>query len=381
MYQDAVHRDPRFAQALAGLARMNLLTYWDYYDRSEQRLVKAKEAAERAVELRPDLAEAHTALGLYYYQGMLNYPQALDSFAAALRVQPKNADALRGIGLVLRRQGRWVESAERFRTVADLDPKDADRAFGLGFSSELAGRYAEADRAYARTLTLSPQYAEAYAERSWLQLLWHGDADRAQAILDEASRVAGFADDSGYLAQVQLRVALARRDYRGELGRLQAETRGAIDNQEAYSPIPLWRGQVYRLASQPDLARRSFEAARAELEQKVRHPPDDVSRLHSSLGIAYAGLGRPDDAVREARLGCELMPASKDALRAILRLEDLAVVYTMVGRSAEAIAALDDLLARSGWYTAHVLRLDPRWDPLRGDARFQALLSKYEVKS
>ena len=380
MYQDAVHRDPRFAQALAGLARMNLSTYWAYYDRSEQRLVKAKEAAERAVELRPDLAEAHTALGLYYYWGMLNYPQALDSFGAALRVQPKNADALTGIGWVLRRQGRWVEAAERLRTVADLDPKSAGRAFDLGFSSELAGRYAEADRAYARTLTLIPQHAQAHAERSWVQLLWHGDADRAQAILDETSRVAGFTDDSGYLAEVQLRVALARRDYQEELGRLQAETRGAIDNDIQYSPIPLWRGQLHALAGQGDLARRSFEAARAELEQKVRHDPGD-HRLHSSLGIAYAGLGRPEDAVREARLGCELMGGSKDALRAILRLEDLAVVYTMVGRSVEAIAALDDLLARSGWFTAHVLRLDPRWDPLRGDPRFQALLSKHEVKS
>jgi serine/threonine-protein kinase len=189
-----------------------------------------------------------------------------------------------------------------------------------------------------------------------------------------------FVDDVGYVAEVQFWVALVRRDYQGELDRLQAETRGAIDNQDTYAPIPLWRAQVLGLVGSADLARRSFDAAREELERKVRADSGD-HRFRSSLGVAYAGLGRRDDAVREARLGCELMPASKDALRAIQRLQDLALVYTMVGRHDEAIAALDDLLARSGWYTVHVLRLDPRWDPLRTHPRYQALLRKHEVKS
>jgi Flp pilus assembly protein TadD len=136
---------------------------------------------------------------------------------------------------------------------------------------------------------------------------------------------------------------------------------------------------VYRLAAQPDLARRSFDDARVELEHRVIQDPDD-HRLHSSLGIAYAGLDRSEDAVREAKRGCDLMPASKDALRALFRVWDLAVVYTMVGRNSDAIAALDDLLARSGWFSVHVLRLDPTWDPLRSDPRFQSLLKKYEVK-
>jgi TolB-like protein/Flp pilus assembly protein TadD len=379
MYQAAVDRDSRFAQALAGVAETNLLMYWEYYDRSPQRLAKAKEAAERAVKLRPDLAEPHTALGLYYYQGMLDYPRALSAFSEALKIQPNNGDALHWTGAVLRRQGRWEEAAETFRKASELDPRSAVRLYDVGFTCQLAGRYAEADRAFIRSLALNPQWAEVYAERAWLQLLWHGDVDKAQAILDEAGGVTGLADDAGYLAEVRLRVVLARRDYQGMLRRLQAETRAAIDNQDGYWPIPLLRGQVYRLAGQQDLARRSFEAARLGLEEKVRQDPND-HRFHSSLGIAYAGLGLREDAVREARLGCDLMPASKDALRAILRVEDLVVAYTMVGRTAEAIATLDDLLARSGWVSVNALRLDPRWDSLRPDPRFQALFIKHEVK-
>jgi serine/threonine-protein kinase len=136
---------------------------------------------------------------------------------------------------------------------------------------------------------------------------------------------------------------------------------------------------VLRLAGQHDLARRSFEAARLELEKKVRQNADD-QRLRSSLGIAYAGLGRREEAVREARLACNLMPASKDALRALIRVWELAVVYAMLERPTEAIAALDDLLARSGRWTSHVLRVDPNWDLLRSDPRFQVLLAKYEIK-
>ena len=74
------------------------------------------------------------------------------------------------------------------------------------------------------------------------------------------------------------------------------------------------------------------------------------------------------------------MPASKDALAALAHLDGLAQVYTMVGRPGEAIAILDDRLARIGSFTVPLLRLDPAWDPLRSDPRFQALLTKYEVK-
>jgi predicted Zn-dependent protease len=150
------------------------------------------------------------------------------------------------------------------------------------------------------------------------------------------------------------------------------------DNTLTYSVALLERAVVQMLAGQEE-ARRSYAEAQRELEQKVRQDPDDA-RFHSALGITYAGLGRREDAVREARLACALMPMSKDAWQALWRRQALAVVYTMVGMRGQAIATLDDLLVTSGEITVQTLRLEPRWDPLRSDPRFQALLAKYEVK-
>jgi len=190
--------------------------------------------------------------------------------------------------------------------------------------------------------------------------------------------VPGISDDGGFLAWRRVQVALARRDYQGALRQLEAEARSAFDNQVNYSPIPLLRGQVQMLAGQADLARRSFEAARLDLEQRVKTKPDD-DRLHGSLGIAYAGLGQKQDAVREARLGCELMPASKDAFRAIFRVWDLAHVYRMVGETSEAIAALEDLRAPKRCHGSHA-PARPQVGPLRSDPRFQALLKDQDVR-
>jgi serine/threonine protein kinase/tetratricopeptide (TPR) repeat protein len=379
LYEAAIDRDPRFARALAGLSRMHLLMYFFYYDRGSQRILKARETAERAVELRPDLAETHIAFGWYLYMGLLDYPRALDEFAAALRIQPKNSDALFGIGTMLRRQGRWTEAAQETSRAAELDPRNAVLIDGLGDTYVYDRRYADADRAYGDAIALNPQWAGFRVDRARLQLRWHGDVGKAQAILDEARAVAGLSDEGRYLEFCALEIALARRDFPSALRQLEGELPHNFADQLQYVPFTLLRGQVEALAGQPDQARRAFGAARLELEQKISEEPEDP-RFHSSLGIAYAGLGFPREAVREARLACELPPASKDALKALWRVKDLALVYTMTGQAKEAIGQLDDLLGRSGEMTPHILRLDPRWSPLRSDPRFQALLAKYEVK-
>jgi serine/threonine-protein kinase len=258
----------------------------------------------------------------------------------------------------------------------ELEPRNPSLLGIFALNCARARRYADADRALGLATALSPQWPGTYELRAELQVWWHGDLARAQAILDEASHVAGMKE--GFL-DARRSLALLRRDYPEVLRQIEAQEPNVRDDPAEHSALLLSRGQVQMLMGQPDLGRRSYEAARLELEKKIAQDPNDAG-LHSSLGIAYAGLGRRAEAVREAKLACELAPASKDAVEALGPLDNLARVYTMVGQPGEAIAVLDDRLSRIGTRTAHWLRLEPSWDPLRSDPRFQALLKKYEVK-
>jgi TolB-like protein len=375
-FEAAVDRDPRFAQALAMGGSIHLAMYWIECEHGQEHLARGKEMAERAIELRPDLAETHLALGDYFFRGLKDSPRALAEYAIAARIQPSNAWGFMETGFALRFQQKLVEASAVWEKGLELDPRNVHLLHHLAVNYVWAGRYADADRALGRVIALSPQWSWSYAIRARLQVQWHGDVDRAQAILDEASHIAGI---NSTFPNARRWLALLRRDYPEVLRLLAEAERQASNDPDELARLSLARGQAQMLAGQPDLARRSYEAARAELEKKIAQEPNDADS-HSSLGVAYGGLGRRADAVREAKLGCDLMPVSNTLNDADGRLEDLARVDAMVGQPGEAIAILDDVLSRAGDYTTHVLRLDPAWDPLRSDPRFQALLKKHEIK-
>jgi len=121
------------------------------------------------------------------------------------------------------------------------------------------------------------------------------------------------------------------------------------------------------------LAKKYYDSARSILETKIQQQPEDA-RFHSSLGIAYAGLGRKEDAIREGKLGVELLPVSKEAWRGLFKVEALAKIYVMVGEFDAAIDQLEFLLSRPGEMSIPLLRLDPAWDPLRDHRRFKKLV-------
>jgi len=371
MYEKAVELDPKFALAYARLSWCHAQMYWEYYDHTLERLEMARKAVDRALELEPDLPEAHWASGNYYYHGHLDYDRALKEFAIAQKSQPNNSDLLLGIGSVQRRQGKFQEALANIKRACELDPLSNIAVFEVGQSFVLMRNYQEAMRCYDRAISLAPDLPNAYNWKAWLCLLWEGSIENARAVVEEAFK--NISSPEEFRTGWQITFEVYEGNYQKALDRISSLKSGDVDSQFGFIPRDMLYAEIYRYMSENELAKKYYDEGRKILEDKIQQEPDD-ERFHSALGIAYAGLGRKEDAIREGKKGVDLLPITKDAWRGYYRVRDLALIYVMVGEFDKAIDQLEILLSGSGWLSIPLLRLDPVWSPLREHPRFKKLL-------
>jgi serine/threonine-protein kinase len=362
MYEKAVELDPTFALAYAQLSDAHRLMYWFYYDRSNACLALAKQAVDKALELDPGLFEARMALGMYYYHGHLDYARALEQFAIARKSQPNNGNLFRGIGYIRRRQGKFEEALTNIKRASEFDPLSHILALDVGTTFMYLRKYPEAERYYERAISLTPDVPTPYSLKAWLYLRWEGSTEKARAVLKEALQNIKSAEDPS-LVKLLVNIDVFERNYQEALDRLSLKSQD-IDNQGYFIPNSLRCALIYRYMNKKDPKKKYHDEARSILESKIEEQPEDA-RLHSSLGITYAGLGRKEDAIREGKLAVELLR---------YRVKDLARIYVMVGEFDKAIEQLEFLLSRPGEMSIPLLKLDPAWDPLRNHPRFKKLI-------
>jgi serine/threonine protein kinase/tetratricopeptide (TPR) repeat protein len=382
MFEAAVARDRRFPAALAELAKAHLSFYF-YFDRfkvppDRSHVESARKVLDSFATIGEDLPELRVARGYYTYWGFDRLEPALVDFNAARALQPNSIPALSGALFVLRRQGRWKEAGEVADTLFELDPQNTEILQQLGMTFVALRQYRDADRVYGLSTKFNRQYGLAWGQQTLLQLLM-GDTRRADQLIAEARAVEGLVDDFGWVEYAAFRAPLLERDFPRALRAVNAMTRTAIDTQWFFVPAELMRAEAYAFSTQSAPATQSFQAARRRLEGLTAKAPKD-SRYRSALAIAYAGLGLRSEALREAKAGVDLMPPSTDAWRVMWRRQDLARVHAMLGNQDDAIEALDGLLGGATELSAQLIRLDPRWDSLRSNPRFQTLLAKYDAK-
>jgi serine/threonine-protein kinase len=375
MYARAVELDQEFAVAFASLSRAHSLLYWFRHDRTEQRLNEAKAAAERALELGPDLPEAHLALGYYYYWGLLDYDRALEQFAIVQKSRSNDADFLLALGNVEFRQGDWERALRNNERAAELDPRSYTLLGNLGVKHIYTRNYPEAERYLDRATSLAPDLATGYAIKALLYLSWQGSTERTPELLREASEQVDTAELISWLASWFNQRAFFRLDsaYQQALDGLSAISFGR--DSGAYF---LAKAATYGQRSQPEVAHAYYDSARVALEALVQALPEDAV-FHGQLGLAYAGVGRREEAIALGERAVELLPVAKDAGAGQLHVQSLAEIYTMVGEYAAAIDQLEYLLSIPSLMSAPLLRADPLYDSLRSDPRFQALLEKYDT--
>ncbi len=371
----AVRTDPSFAAAYAKLSQLHAGMYWFFYDRSESRVEQSRSAAEKAVELSPQLSESHEAMGWYFYHTKLDYTNALNEFSLALKYRPSNSDIHYGIAAVMRRQGNMSGAVESFNKAIASNPRSADMIRQLGETQTLLREYEEADRSYSKSLELTPDVTVTYWEKMKNLLLWKGDINGARDILDEARRL-GKIDEVEYILNfMSYFIEMMAGNYQSAQNALDnVETKELLNNQFNYSPSALLRAYLERMRGNETTAKKYFDSARVFLEQKQKSNPED-ERLYSSLGIVYAALGRKEEAVRAGMRGVELLPVEKEAWRGSFRLIDLAKIYMMTGDQEKAVDLLERLLSIPSELSAVYLKNDPSWIPLRNNKRFQKLVA------
>jgi serine/threonine-protein kinase len=372
-YEKAVELDPNFGLAYAALSEVDSDLWWYQYDRTSERVAKAKAAVDKALQLGTDPAQVHRALGYYFYHCLLDYDRALEEFAVAQRAKPNDSRILAAIAYVLRRQGKLAEALVNQKRALALDPLSAELAYNTGVTCSVLRNHQEADRYYDSAITLAPDYAAPYAFKARSNLRLAGDTAKARQAITAAQRL-GLGEESP-VPQIRIMLELYSGNLHGLMAQLSSEKWDALEWQDTFLPKALVEAQICGLLGQQLLATRYFEEASKIAESKVQKQPEEAL-FHSALGIAYAGLGRKQAAVREARLGVALMPVSKEAVLGYSRCEDLARVYAMVGEYDAALDQLEYLTSIHGDLGVGALRLDPAWAPLRSHPRFQALIRK-----
>ena len=380
LYERAIQLDPNFALAFA---RYSQLESWilHTFDRTPERREKVRTLSERALQLQPDLPEAHLALGFSHYYGDDNYDAALEEFEIAQRGLPNESDAYLAIGAIQRRQGKWAESTANLQKSASLNPKDAWPLQNLVHNYQMLRNFDAANKTIDRVLALDPTALSAWEIKSKLAIAEKGDFSVAEQGFEILKSVPMSSEQKLYAAAARADVFLLERKYREGLqqGESLPDDRltslpGALCNK--YYLIGFARKALQDGAG----ARTAFlKAKNAAEEQLVKSP--DAADAHIQLAKILACLGEKDAALAEAQRATELRPESKDAFGGPEITEGTAQVHAFLGDSARAIEILDGLLDRPSSVTVESLKINPLWDSLRDDPQFQALLTKYGGKT
>jgi len=366
LFERATRLDPDFARAFAALGWVEDWMYHSF-DPTPARKAKAQAAAEEAVRLQPDLPEAHLAVGFYHYYCERNYQSALDEFAIARKSLPNSADVYLAIGAIQRRQGKWAESTANMEKAASLSPKDAFLLVNLADNYRAADDFEHADKVFDRAIEVAPNSVSARTGKAMLAVDLKGDLSEIDRQLAQIHPGAN-SDAEGTFGRAYL-LMLQRKfhDAVAILKQLPADVRS--DEK----PKEYLEGALYTFVNDKEHARSAFHRARSILEKAIQQGSDDASR-HIVLGMVLAGLGEKDAAIAEGKRAVALLPESQDALDGPKMTLMLAQIYAWTGENDAALELLERSLITPAGVTVSSLKLDPIWDPLRSDARFQALV-------
>jgi TolB-like protein/DNA-binding winged helix-turn-helix (wHTH) protein/Tfp pilus assembly protein PilF len=378
--REAVHLDPKFTLAWAILSSVDSLGYRTAIVQPTVALrEEARQAADTALSLQPNLGEAVLAKGYYYYGCLKDYDPAIRYFEQARQLLPNDSRIPESLAYVTRRRGQWEQSESYFNEAERLDVRNANLLTQHALSLMRLRRFPEALRKLDQVLNITPDDAHTIAYKASIA--------QAQGDLPEAAKLLTplhpNADDAGAL-ETQVYQAILERRPASTIPRLE-EILNKPDPELGYlnGDLRFWLGWAQETAGDHPAAQKSWQQARTELEALLKEQPENLNVV-GDLALTNMGLGDKVAALALAERAIAANPIAADAISGPSRIEILARVSARMGEPDRAIAALHKLLAipamtdTAAPITPALLRLDPMFDPLRNDPRFEKILVEAE---
>jgi tetratricopeptide (TPR) repeat protein len=369
LLDEVVSRDPNFVLAWCLLSSVHGTSYYLGLDHTPERLQKANAAVQAALRVNPDSGEAHLANALYHYRGFRDFKTARAELAKARQTLPNDAQVFFFSGVFDYRQGDWPTATRNIERAVELDPRNLLYAQQMALCYQPQRRYIDELRMWECALSIVPRDGVSRVSSACVAANSRGDMKPYQetisALLAENPDANRELDDPVYALRERTPTAAARV--------LSNYSRDGVFYYSVTYPHAYWEGVVARWQGDSNKTRSAFTAARSEMEKILQEQPDHAPAL-SLLGMIDAGLGRKEEAIREGRRACELLPISKDAVDGVAFVVNLAQIYAWTGEKDRAIEQLNAALKVPNDLHYGEMRLHPLWDVLRGDPRFDKLM-------